>query len=72
MFKNADDLVTSKLKLSVYTFVTGNIFFPFFIPEFLVGFGPSIAFGAPMPKAAINKDGNLDTREAKIRFSGQG
>jgi len=59
------------LQLDIIVQIPFNVASDFGIPELLVGFGCLVAFGALVPKAAVNEYGHLLRSEVYIRFAWQ-
>ncbi len=71
MLPDADDLPALAAELVVHAFIVSHVVFAFFVPELSVCFGPRVALGADVPKASIDKDGDLLLGEGKVGLAGQ-
>jgi hypothetical protein len=71
MFPDADDAPAGLAEVAVYFFVAGDIAKEFLAPEGAIVFGHGAVFGAAVPKAAINENGEALFGENEVGFAKQ-
>ena len=71
MFPDAEDAPAGGAEVGGDFFVTGAVAAEFLVPEGAVGGGAGLVFGAGMPEAAVEEDGEFEFGEDEIWGAGR-
>ena len=71
MLPDADDFPSPAPELAGNTAVAGHVGLAFPVPEGAAGFRAGVAFGAAVPEASVDEDGDLLLGKGKVGLSRQ-